>query len=249
MRQSSSHPRHFIIVGVLIAISTLVVNWLLGLALPIPPQASAEAVIIDSLISKHLFMIAFLFSLVTVFMIYSLIVFRRREDDDEDGEHFEGNTLLEIVWTVVPAITVLIFIGIGIRSMNAINVPKENELVVNVTGRQWSWSFEYEGGVLSDELVLPVNQPVFIKLKAEDVIHSFWVPAFRLKQDLVPGTDTKVHFTPTTVGEYRLRCAELCGNAHFSMRADVRVVEKDEFAMWLDQGLAKANPEQANATD
>ena len=242
MPQSSSHPRHFIVMGVIVAISTGVLYWLLSVALPLPPQASAEAVIIDRLIGQHLFMIALLFAIVMVPMIYSFVVFRQKEGENKDGEHFEGNTKLEIFWTTAPAIFVVIFIYIGYTTFHAVVDPKENELEIDVTGQQWSWVIEYEGGVMDTDLVLPVNQPTVLKLHAKDVLHSFWVPAFRVKQDLVPGQTTEVRFTPTEVGTYRLRCAELCGLSHYTMLTDVRVVEADEFAMWMSEELAKVNP-------
>lgn len=233
MPKSSSDRRHFIVAGVLVVISTILLNWLLDVALPLPVQASEEAVTIDGLISQHLLLIAFLFSLVVVFMLYALFVFRRREGDDSDGEHFEGNTTLEIAWTVIPLLLVVIFGYIGIRDLREITKEEENELVVQVTAFQWDWSFEYEDGTLSQELVLPVGRPALMEMTSNDVNHAFWVPEFRVKQDVVRGRTTTVRFTPIEVGTYRLRCAELCGLTHYDMLRDVRVVEESEFTAWL----------------
>lgn len=234
MPKSSSDIRHFYIVGVLVVISTFLMNWLMDAALPMPTQASDESLVIDRLISQHVFLISFLFSLVVVFMLYSLVVFRRRKGDESDGDHFEGNTNLEIAWTVIPLLLVVVFGYIGVQDLREVTKEEENELVVKVTGFQWDWSFEYEDGTVSQELVLPVGQPARMEMTSNDVNHSFWVPEFRVKKDLVRGHTTVVRFTPIEIGDYRLRCAELCGLSHYNMRRDVRVVEPSEFAAWLN---------------
>jgi len=242
MPNVSSNTRHFLIAGVLVVISTVLMNLLLQSALPMPVQASMQAAVIDQLFSWHILLIAFLFSLVVVFMIYSLVVFRRREGDEEEGEHFEGNTRLEIFWTVAPMIFVIIFAYFGIVTLDEITREQEAEVAIDVNGFQWGWSFEYEEDVVTPELVLPVDQPVLLRMESSDVLHSFWVPEFRVKQDLVPGMVTEIRFTPVEVGEYRLRCAELCGLSHYSMLAPVRVVPPEEFALWLDEQGGSQDP-------
>lgn len=246
MPKSSSDRRHFIIAGVLVVIGTILMNLLLKSALPLPVQASIESLTIDQLIGWHLTLIAFLFSLIVVFMLYAIVVFRRREGDDSDGEHFEGNTTLEIAWTVIPLILVIIFGYIGVVDLNKITQQNE-ELVVKVTGFQWDWSFEYDGGVLSQELILPVDKRVHLELSTKDVLHAFWVPEFRVKQDLVPGQTTSVYLTPIETGEYQLVCAELCGLSHYKMLRVVKVVEQDQFTAWLQAEVAKVNPAKAVA--
>ena len=242
MEQSSSSTRHFVIVGVLVVISTIITDRLLQWALPLPVQASIQSIDIDWLFGLHVLLIAFLFSLVMVFMVYALVVFRRREGDDGDGEHFEGNTKLEIAWTTAPMIFVIIFSVLGVASLNKVTQVQENELVVKVTGQQWNFVFEYEDGSIAGEMVLPVNRPALMEMTAEDVMHAFWVPEFRVKKDLVPGQTTYVRFTPSEIGEYKLRCAELCGLSHYSMRADVRVVSEEEFTAWLDEKNGNESP-------
>ena len=118
MPKSPTDRRHFIIAAVLVAIGTVFMNWLLKAALPLPVQASIEAMTVDRLIGWHLTLIAFLFSLIVVFMLYSIVVFRKREGDEEEGQHFEGNSDLEIVWTVVPLILVVVFAYIGIDALS-----------------------------------------------------------------------------------------------------------------------------------
>lgn len=257
MPKSASDKRHFYIVGVLIAITTVLLYWLLNIGLPLPYKASVEADTIDWMIDLHLFLIAFLFAIVVVFMLYSIVAFRRKADDTGDGEHFEGNTLLEIIWTAAPLILVFVFMYIGYDTLNAITTPKENERVVKAIGRQWSWSFEYENGVQSPELVLPVDQPILMELETVDVIHSFWIREFRVKQDLTPGRTNEVRFTATKTSqeylaeagmEYKLRCAELCGTTHWNMIAPVKVLPAEEFEAWLTAQVAADTQTVAQTT-
>lgn len=235
----SSKPKHFIIVGIGIVIVTILLYFLLDAGFPLPPSASEQATTIDWLFTSHILLIAFLFALVVVFMVYALIVFRRRKGEDGDGEHFEGNTALEIAWTVIPLVVVFIFGYIGLVTLNEVTYPRENELEVQVLGSQWTWRFTYpDTGVVSEELVLPVDQPALMRMEAADVIHSFWVPEFRVKQDLVPGQIQDLRFTPTLEGEYELVCAEMCGLNHYLMVKPVRIVPPGEFAAWMGEMVA-----------
>jgi cytochrome c oxidase subunit II len=247
MPKSPTDRRHFIIAGALVAISTVLLNLLLIAALPLPVQASIEAITIDQLIGWHLTIIAFLFSVIVVLMLYAVIVFRRREGDDSDGLHFEGNTALEIIWTVLPLVVVVVFSFIGIDTLASVTRAEADELPVQVRGFQWSWTFEYEEGFISQELVLPVNRRARMEMTANDVLHSFWIPEMRVKQDLVPGEVNFLRFTPVIAGNYKLRCAELCGLSHWSMLADVRIVEQDEYDAWIAERTAGLEPAVAQA--
>jgi len=232
---NSTNRRHFSIVGVLIVIGTFVMYFILDSALPLPVQASQEAVHIDGLIDLHVWLIAFLFSVVMVFMLYAIVVFRRREGDESDGEHFEGNTALEIAWTVAPIVLVLIFGVIGFRVLQDVTYASEDAIEIKVVGFQWGWRFEYPelNGHVDTELVMPVDQRVKFVMTSEDVNHNFWVPEFRVKQDLVNGRETMLYITAIEPGEYKLRCAELCGTAHYNMLAPVRVLEDAEYGDWV----------------
>lgn len=243
MRQSSTDKRHFITVSVLVLIGTAVMFWLLDSALPMPIQASIQAQTVDQVFQWTLIAIAFLFSLVVVFMLYTVIVFRRRRGDTGEGEHFEGNTALEIIWTVVPLLLVVLFGYIGVTTLTDITKAQENEIVVQVEGFQWSWLFTYptdSGEFTSTELVLPVNQPARMEMSSRDVNHSFWIVEMRVKQDLLPGQTTVLRLTPTIEGDYKLRCAELCGLSHWQMLADVRIVSPEEYDAWLAQQSSQA---------
>lgn len=248
MRRPSGDKRHFIIAGVATVVGAVVVYLGLSSALPLPLAASTQAATVDWLFNLHIILISALFALVVVFMLYAVFVFRKREGDDGDGDHFEGNTTLEIAWTVIPLVLVVIFGYIGVTSLADILRPADNELVVHVQAQQWSWSFTYpETDVTSAELILPVNQPANMEMNSSDVIHAFWVPEFRLKKDIVPGTTTSVRFTPTVVGEYTLDCAELCGLSHFSMVQKVKVVPPEEFQAWMGAEVAKKTTQVATS--
>lgn len=246
--------KHFIIIAVLTALSTVGLRGLFQYILALPSAASAEARPIDQLFNGHYWMIAFLFSLIMVMMLYSVFVFRRKAGDDTDGPHVHGNTALEVGWTIVPTFVVIGFGVWGAVVLNDITRPKTDEMTIDVVGKQWVWSFAYpeEDGLVSGELVLPVNQPVVLKMTSQDVLHSFWVPEFRVKQDLVPGRITQLRITPTEVGDFRLRCAEICGLSHTQMEADVRVVSETEFVAWVEERsqvplFAEMTPEERGA--
>lgn len=244
--KSATDPLHFYIAGGLVALGTVIVFIGLFFGLPLPEAASEQAGIIDTLIRWHLVLIAFLFALVIVFMLYAIVMFRKRDGDEADGAHFEGNTTLEIAWTVLPLIFVVIFAFYGIRSLNNVTRERPDELAIEVEGLQWAWNFTYDNGVTSQELILPLNKPIVVNMHAKDVMHGFWVPQFRVKQDLVPGQETHLRFTPTMVGEWDVVCTNLCGLQHYSMVAKVKVVPEAEFTVWLNQELAKVNPALAS---
>ncbi len=240
--------RHFVIVGILVFVMTVLTYVGLdaaGLARQMHPvAASAQAASIDQLWHWEVIVISFLFSLIVVPMMYSLIVFRRRKGDTTDAEHIEGNTRLEIGWTAGPLILVVIFAYFGAYSLGEVNRVSPQALEIRVKAQQYTWIFEYpEYGIVSSELYLPLNRQVVLKMESVDVIHSFWVPEFRVKQDVVPGRVTEYRITPTLEGEYKVRCAELCGTSHAYMESPVIVVSQAGYDAWLaeQQALAAAN--------
>ena len=159
--------------------------------LPLPTPAATQASTVDWLFRLHMWLIAFLFALVMVFMVYSLVLFRRGKRTDE-GDHFEGNTTIEIVWTVIPLILVVVFAYIGVQTLSTVTNAPPDELVVKVNGFQWAWSFEYPDGTTSAELVVPVGKNLTMEMTSKDVIHNFWVTEWRVKQDWCPGLTTAV---------------------------------------------------------
>ena len=188
------YGKHLVIASVLVAI-VAVVSAIGLLNIDKFPMASTQAIVSDNLFDLELVIIGFLFALVMVFMLYSLYVFRRKKGEEGDGDHFEGHTKLEITWTVLPLITVLIFGFVGAYTLQEVTAAQPNEMTVEVTAFSWGWQFAIPDKDISGstKLVLPVDQPVLFKLKSldSDVIHNFWVPEFRVKQDLVPGVPTR----------------------------------------------------------
>jgi cytochrome c oxidase subunit 2 len=213
------------IVGVAI---TLAMDWF-------PVQADTAADDIDLLYDVLLMVSVPIFVLVMTVAIYSVVKFRAKPGDTRDGPPIHGNTRLEIVWVTIPFLLVTGLAIYGWIVLADIEEKQPNTMVVNVTGQQFAWSFEYpdDGKVKSNQLVLPKDRPVEFRIKALDVIHSFWVPEFRLKSDAVPGLTTKVRVTPDREGSYNVVCAELCGLGHSTMRQAVRVVPQTEFAAWI----------------
>jgi cytochrome c oxidase subunit 2 len=176
-----------------------------------------------------------IFALVASVILYSVVRFRARPDDDSDGAPIHGNTALEIAWTAVPAVLVT---AIAVVSAVALaengHVPKKR-LQVNVLAQQFAWSFSYPKyeGLTVSQLRLPLGEAVQLKMKSKDVIHSFWVPQFGQKQDLVPGIETNVVITPKRLGTYPVECTELCGEGHALMRSEAVVMKPAAFAAWV----------------
>ena len=226
--------KHLLAVIVLVALVTVGVGLLLGPQNLLPVLASEEGAYVDQLFSVYAFVIAFFFALIVVIMLYSAAVFRRKKGDDEPGANVHGNTFLEIVWTIIPLGIVLFFSGVGAVYLNNTLQEEPDEMVVEVTAAQWSWRFDYpDFGISSTELMLPNERQIVFEMESLDVIHSFWVPEFRLKQDIVPGITTVLRLTPTLKGEYTVRCAELCGLNHDTMLAPVSVMAPADFEAWV----------------
>jgi len=233
--------RHFVIAGILVIAMAFLTYAGLGAAHLMPVEASAQAVPIDWMWNLQMIVLSFLFALIVVPMFYSLVVFRRKKGDTSDAAHIEGNTKLEITWTILPLFVVLAFAYLGAGNLADTLRGDPNAMAVKVVGSQWSWKFEYpDYGFATQELYLPEGKQVLLKMESTDVIHSFWVPEFRVKQDLVPGRVTQLRITPTLAGKYKVRCAELCGTSHYKMEQPVVVVDEAAFAAWVAEQQAAA---------
>ena len=232
--------RHFIIVGILVIVAAVGIYLGLDALHLMPVEASAQAVPIDWLWNWQVIAMSFLFSLIVVPLVYSLVIFRRKKGDTSDAEHIEGHTKLEIAWTIAPLFIVMAFAYMGSYSLAEVRRVDPQAMVVKVHARQFSWSFEYPeyGGFVSNELHLPVGRQVLLQMDSTDVIHSFWVPEFRVKQDVVPGRVTELRVTPTLPGNYKVRCAELCGAAHYNMEGKVAVSDEATFQQWAAEQQA-----------
>src|SRR5713101_9626139 len=198
-----------------------------------PDQASSIARSVDQL---HFFLTAvtlFFTALIFLTIFYFMIKYRRRSPD-ERPKAIEGSLPLEILWTVIPTIIVAVIFawGAGLYFRNAEPPPGAMELFV--TGKQWMWKVEHpEGQREINEVHVPLGRPVKLTMTSEDVIHDFFVPAFRVKKDVLPGRYTSLWFEPTKLGAFHLFCAQYCGAFHAGMLGSVIVVEPDEYERWL----------------
>jgi cytochrome c oxidase subunit II len=181
----------------------------------------------------------FLIGITTVIIIF-LIKYNKKKNPV--ASEIEGSNKLEIIWTVIPLILVIYMFWLGWHSyIPERNVPA-NAMKVKVTAQMWSWHFEYENGIVEDTLYVPVNKAVVLNMKSLDVIHSLYIPAFRIKEDVVPGKDINyMWFKPMIIGSYDLFCAEYCGLRHSYMGTMVKVVDQATFDKWYASGPAKVD--------
>lgn len=231
----------------------------------LPPEAAAESILIDHLFSFLVTIGAFIFLGVTGAILYSIIFHRAGKYDMSDGPPIEGNVTLEVVWTAIPFVLVIwiaiysyqiydqmslrgpmdhhFHMSMGIPSANAASVPEESTPPpkIEVHSQQWAWVFRYpEQNITSTELHLPVNQRAYLQLTSEDVIHGFYIPAFRVKQDVIPGETIDFEFTPIREGKYRLRDSQYSGTYFATMQADVVVESAEKYQEWLK--IASSQP-------
>ena len=212
-----------------------------------PAEGSRQAGNIHTLYYVLLIASIPIFVLVETVVVFSVWRFRLRPGDKRvDGPPIHGNTRLEVVWTVLPAVLILSLCGYAYSVLRSNEDSQRAEMTVNVTARQFAFEFSYpaQGGktVVSSALYLPKGQPVVFRLRSLDVIHSFFVPEFSEKLDAVPGIMTTVRVTPTRIGTYPVECTELCGPGHAFMRSTVHVVPRTQFESWLAAQPANAKP-------
>jgi cytochrome c oxidase subunit 2 len=204
--------------------------------------ASTAAPDIDRLLDVAIVLSSYVFSIVMVMLGYSIIKWRAKPGDESDGAPIHGNTRLEIAWTVIPTVIVVFLAAYSWIVLDDIEAKEGDRMPVEVTAQQFAWTFDYpEAGVQSrGELHVPVDQQLELQLRALDVLHSFWVPEWRIKRDLVPGApgasiDDNIVVTPDREGTYSVICTELCGVGHATMRATVVVESEQEFQQWLSE--------------
>jgi cytochrome c oxidase subunit 2 len=211
-----------------------------------PTQGATAAKKIDTLYDWLLVASVPMFVLVMSVAIYCVVRFRVRPGGPTgDGAPIHGNTRLEIIWVTIPFLIVTALAVYAAVVLAQIEEKKPNELQVRAIGQQFAWHFEYtqRGGkkFTSDVLYLPKDRPVYMKINSRDVLHSFWVPAFRLKEDAVPGQTDHVRFTPNRLGDYEVVCAELCGAGHATMRTGAIVITPQRFNQFVQ---SKLKPQQ-----
>jgi len=202
----------------------------------VPPEASTVARETDSLIIFIANAGAILFVALTLVSLYYLWKYRRTGEKPTFTSPISHNNRLEIIWTLIPTVLVFMIFFWGFRSYMDMRVVPANSMQIKVTGKKWFWAFDYPSGTNSvNELVVPVGKPIKALISSTDVIHSFYIPAFRIKMDAVPNRYTTVAFTPTEVGTYDIFCAEYCGTSHSGMIGKVHVKTEAEYKKWLEE--------------
>lgn len=239
-----------------------------------PAPASVEGMVATDMLAFEAIVISLIFGLVTGLFVHFLIYYRAREGEEHlDGKFIHGNNRLEIAWTVIPLVFVMIVAVVAAVMHENQTEPKDGEITLGVTGQQWSWSFTYPVEVIpedirpegiesfsSPDLVFMIDQPYLLDMTSTDVIHSFWVPDMYMKRDVVPGIHTELRLTPSTetgynfdgaedFPSYKVQCAELCGTQHSLMLADVYVLNEADYRLWLEREVLPAfgNPVLAGA--
>jgi cytochrome c oxidase subunit 2 len=201
-----------------------------------PEQASTHAASVDNLYFFLLALAAFFTVLVIVLVVYFAIKYRRRSEGDLPPR-IHGSLPLELLWSVIPLVLSLITFYFGAKVYFDLSRPPDNAMEIWIVGKQWMWKAQHLEGVREiNELHVPVGRPVRLTMATEDVIHSFYIPAFRVKMDVVPGRYTSMWFQATKPGRYHLFCAEYCGTKHSGMVGEVVVMEPADFQEWLDGG-------------
>jgi cytochrome c oxidase subunit 2 len=222
-------------IGIVLA---LWINWF-------PADAAKQGAPIDTLYDVLMIVSIPIFVLVVTVVLYSVWAFRMRPGQElEDGPPIHGHTRLEVFWTAIPAILLVSLCSYAYAVLNDIEETHADELVVKVQAVQFAWTFSYPQAdgraVLSTQLYLPKDKPVRFDIQSRDVLHDFWVPAFRVKIDAVPGITTRLRVTPTKLGAFPVVCAELCGLGHSVMRSTAHVVTPAAFDRWLAARQAPA---------
>ncbi|HAR67549.1 MAG TPA: cytochrome c oxidase subunit II [Lentisphaeria bacterium] len=203
----------------------------------LPPQASTIAPEIDALYMFIFYLSVFFFIVITAGTLYFAVKYRKKE-----GESFSltsglrHNTKLEIIWSVIPTILFMIIFAWGWKVFLQAHAIPANAKTIHVQANQWAWNFQYstlKGIGNSNDLYIPVNQPIKLSMYSKDVIHSLFIPDFRVKMDALPGRNTTLWFEATAVGEYDLYCTEYCGLDHSRMNRTVHVLSEEDYAAFL----------------
>ncbi len=205
-----------------------------GMGFNFPPQASTNAAKNDSL---YMFITNVgIFFTILIFGVLFWLVWRFRASKHPKAERTAThNTPLELVWSILPGFVLAYMFWVGFKDFLDFRTPPTDSYEIQVTGQKWKWSFRYPGGYEWDELHVPVDRPVTLRITSTDVLHSFYIPAFRTKMDAVPGRYTKLWFEATKTGEFAALCTEYCGTQHSDMLARVFVETEEEHDAFLEK--------------
>lgn len=200
------------------------------------PQASSVAAGVDA-VNDFIFYVSLFFTIAIPAVILFFIIKYHRSRKGRRTEQLDHSTAIEVVWTVIPLVLMLYIAYWGWEQYKIMIAEPKDAIEINVTGRQWVWNFQYTNGRQTmNEMVVPKGKAVKLIMTSEDVLHSFFIPNFRLKQDVVPGTYTSINFIATILGEHKIYCTEYCGTSHSDMLGKVLVVEEKEYNNWLTTG-------------
>jgi cytochrome c oxidase subunit 2 len=206
-----------------------------------PDRASTIASRVDALYFALLGISIFFSLLIAGLIVYFAVKYQRRRPD-AIGDPIHGSNLLEIAWTGIPFLITMVLFVWGASVYFAMARPPDETLNIYVVGKQWMWKFQHLDGQREiNELHVPVGRPIKLITTSEDVIHDFFVPAFRMKADVIPGRYVSIWFQPTKPGRYRLFCAEYCGTRHSGMIGEIVVMEPSEYQTWLSGGAPEGS--------
>ena len=190
------------------------------------------------------------FFLVLITTLLITFVIKYNSNKNKRAKNIEGNIPLEITWTVIPLLLVMVMFYLGWTGYKQMTDIPKDAMAIDVYAQMWSWSYKYPDGFMTDTLFCPVNKPVKVLLHSKDVDHSFYVPAFRVKKDVIPGRVNTAWFLPTRVGNYDVFCAEYCGLRHSYMYSKVVVLPQDQYDSWLSRQKNKATqPADTSSTN
>ncbi len=217
-----------------------------------PPQGSEVSSQVDNLYSFLLWTSLIGCAILLGGMIFFVVKYKRKTDSDKTP-YISHNTFLEFLWSFIPLVLFLAVFAWGWIIYHEMRTVPDNALEIHIFGRQWSWEFVYKSGkTVGAEFVVPVNTPIKLIMTSRDVIHSFYIPSLRLKQDAVPGRYSMISFTPEKLGDYQVFCAEYCGTTHSGMMAKMHVVPQADYEKYLmenDEGLSLADKGKKLYTD
>lgn len=181
---------------------------------------------------------------ITAAMIYFVFKYHRKHGHEPKDIH--GSILLETIWIVIPTILVLSMFYFGYKGFREMRNIPDDAMQIEVIARMWEWEFNYDNGAKTDTLYVPIDQPIKLNLKSLDVNHSFYIPAFRVKEDVIAGKENMLGFTPAKEGSFDIACAEYCGLKHSMMYTKVVVMNKDKFNEWYNSVVAQSDTTTTN---
>ncbi|MGE5488365.1 MAG: cytochrome c oxidase subunit II [bacterium] len=215
--------------------------------MPFVPQASDIAGTVDNVFLYILALSVIFLVFITGVMIYFAVRYNRKRHPR--GEDIEGSTWLEVAWTAIPTVLFLTMFVYGWTNYSYMRSVPRDAMEITVTGRQWAWGFTYPNGKQTTELVLALDKPVKLNLRSLDVIHGFFIPAFRIKQDAVPGQENYTWFTPTRLGSFDIECTVICGVSHADMVSKAHVIPVEDFQAWYFSEETESLPAPAAAAE